>query len=985
MDNKENSIIELQDGLHTAFIDGINNSNLAYRPEFVSNDYRQGKKVLASIEQELLNCEEFCMSVAFVTRGGITPLLQTLKELEEKNVSGKILTTDYLMFSDPFALEKLATLKNIELKMFCTDSEVGGFHTKGYIFKKEEIYRIIIGSSNMTLNAMTKNREWNTKIVSTEDGEITKNILEEFEVLWKDDHSKEYDKFIEEYKTKYIIVKEQQKNAKKEQLINFDQYTLKPNKMQVAFVDNVMKMRAKNVERALLISSTGTGKSLASAFAIREMKPKKALFLVHREQIAKQAIKSYRRVFGNGKTFGLLSGTSKEMDVEYLFSTMQMMAKPEIYLQFSDAEFDVIVIDEVHHVGAGSYQKIMEYFKPKFWLGMTASPDTTNYDIYSVFNHQIAYEIRLQQALEEDLLCPFHYFGITDLKVNGEVFDESTGVKNFNNLVSDARVEYVIEKAEYYGCSGGRVKGLVFCSRIEEARALSANFNRHGYRTEVLTGEDSQERREQVIENLTDDENDYNQLDYIFTVDIFNEGIDVPEINQVIMLRPTKSPVVFIQQLGRGLRKIEDKEYVVILDFIGNYMNNFMIPVALSGDRSYNKDTIRKYVISGNNVIPGASTIHFDEISKTRIFNSIDRMKGIKEIIRQSYTSLKNRLGRIPYLVDFYNEGEVDPLLILANFKSYQIFLERMEGTVQKGKITENESLTLEYLSRNIASGKRPYELEILQELISSEEIRKSVLQEKIARKYGVCPDPDSVENAVTVLEGKFVSKKDELQKYCHIDIVSQDNERILRRLTSFYERLEHDEFAKQIKDVLLLGLKRYQDNYSNQKYRRGKFVLYKKYSRRDVCLLLNWGKDFSSTMYGMKRIDEDVCLFVTYHKIKGEDEQEYVNGKPDYADEFLNNQVFMWDSQIGKGPDSSYMKDVKEARNKHLFVKKSDAELEYYYMGQFDILSIEKGEKKDNSGKMKNIAKVELRMHDFVREDLLKYLKSIDNDGRKK
>ena len=245
----------------------------------------------------------------------------------------------------------------------------------------------------------------------------------------------------------------------------------------------------------------------------------------------------------------------------------------------------------------------MRYFKPKFWLGMTASPDTNQYDIYSIFDHHIAYEIRLQQALEEDLLCPFHYFGITDLEIDGKVFDDSAGVKNFSNLISDARVDYVIDKANYYGFSGDRVKGLIFCSRKDEAKELSKKFNERGLRTEVLTGEDDQARRETVIARLTDDEDVDNQLDYIFTVDIFNEGVDIPEINQVIMLRPTQSPVVFIQQLGRGLRKYEGKEYVVILDFIGNYMNNFMIPIALSGDRSYNKDAIqimKDYMASGS-------------------------------------------------------------------------------------------------------------------------------------------------------------------------------------------------------------------------------------------------------------------------------------------------------------------------------------------------------------------------------------------------
>lgn len=256
MDDRKNIIKNLQNGFHTAFIDGAFNSNLAYRPEFISNDYKQGKKVLATIEQELSNCDEFSISVAFITNSGITPLLQVLEELERKNIPGKILTTDYLMFSDPSALEKLATLNNIEVRMFCA-SKQEGFHTKGYIFKREEIYHIIVGSSNMTLKAVTKNREWNTKIVATKDGEYTQNVLEEFNLLWNDSNTKTYEDFFEDYKKRYILAKEQKQIAKKEQVVSLQQYTLKPNKMQVQFVSNLMAMREKGIAKALLISSTG--------------------------------------------------------------------------------------------------------------------------------------------------------------------------------------------------------------------------------------------------------------------------------------------------------------------------------------------------------------------------------------------------------------------------------------------------------------------------------------------------------------------------------------------------------------------------------------------------------------------------------------------------------------------------------------------------------------------------------------------------------
>ena len=323
-------------------------------------------------------------------------------------------------------------------------------------------------------------------------------------------------------------------------------------------IKNLNKLIEAGEKRALLISATGTGKTYASAFALRENNPRKALFLVHREQIAKQAIESYKKIFGNTKTFGLLSGNSKDFETDYLFSTMQMMSKEENFTRFKEDEFDIIVIDEAHRIGANSYQKIIQYFKPKLLLGMTASPERTDgYDVYKEFNHNIAYEIRLEQALEENFLCPFHYFGITDIVFENEVIDDNTNLRDFSKLTCDERVNYIIKQIEFFGHSGTTINGLVFCSSKKEAQVLSEKFNEKGYFTIALTGEDSQEKREEAINRLTSKNID-EKIDYIFTVDIFNEGVDIPEINQVIMLRPTESPIVFIQQLGRGLRKATD-------------------------------------------------------------------------------------------------------------------------------------------------------------------------------------------------------------------------------------------------------------------------------------------------------------------------------------------------------------------------------------------------------------------------------------------
>ena len=737
------------------------------------------------------------------------------------------------------------------------------------------------------------------------------------------------------------------------------------------------------------MTRAGTGKTYVSAFAMRELGFKRVLFLVHRGQLARQTKKSYERVFDKSVSMGLVGAGYHEYEKDYVFAMVQTLNRDEHLQKYRPDEFDCIILDEAHHSTANTYQKVMKYFRPKLWLGMTATPDKRDDDVegrnvYEIFNYQIAYEIRLQQAMEENFLCPFHYFGISDVSIIDEkkIKAKKIAERDFNLLTGDERVRHIIEQANYYGYSGERVKGIVFCSRIDESEELSAKFNAAGYRTIALNGDASEDERTNAFERLAMNEGDATEdmqpLDYIFSVEILNEGVDIVEVNQVIMLRPTESPIVFIQQLGRGLRKADGKEYVVVLDFIGNYNNNFMIPIALSGDKTYNPDTIRKYVISGNSTIPGASTVHFDEVAKDKIFESIDRIKGIKSIIKESYTALKNRLGRVPYLLDFYENGEVDPLVIIREYKTYQSFLESVEKEAYIGIISEQERITLEYLSKTVLSGARPYELEILKRFLNNKEIYMENIRKEFQEKYGYTLDMASFNNAISVLQGHFVSKEEEYKRYCDIDIVSYGKCNILQRMRGFEERLQHNEFYRQVENIIEVGLRRYKDKFAIGQTLDNPFVLYEKYSRRDVSLLMNCGKDLSSTMYGMKRIGDDVFIFVTYHKEEsGDDAKNYVDGKPDYADAFEDNMIFRWDSQIGRGIDSSYMEDVVTAPRKHLLVKKSDAETNFYYMGLFDVVDVKADKKKDNNGKERDITKVKIKMHHAVRDDLLRYLQS--------
>lgn len=890
-------ICEINNGLQTAFIDSTNNSNLAYRPQFITNDHKRGVKVLTHIENELMHCDEFSISVAFINRSGFVELSETMKELEQRGIKGRILTTDYLCFSDPYALDRLAALKNIELKMYHVDDAGVGFHTKGYLFRENGIYRIIIGSSNMTQTALSTNMEWNTQLVSTQQGEMAQSIVNEFEKLWTDDASVNYDEFIEPYRVKYSrkkkidkLIREQHRIAVQEEIVDIDTYKLKPNKMQEEFICSIHDLIERGAKKALLISATGTGKTYASAFAMRNEQPKKALFIVHRELIAKQAVKSYRRVFGNKKKIALLSGNSKEYDADVLFATMSMMAKAETLERYKTDEFDWICIDEVHRAGSESYQKIMSYFQPQFWLGMTASPERTDgFDIFNLFDHNIAYEIRLQQALKEDLLCPFHYFGITDIEINGEILNDQTGMRNFSYLISDVRVQHILKQANYFGYSGERVKGLIFCSGKKEAQELSLKFNEKGYYTTVLTGEDSEKQREACIELLTKEvsenevachqENIKNSkqtdltempyLDYIFTIDIFNEGVDIPEINQVLMLRPTESPIIFVQQLGRGLRKADDKEYVVIIDFIGNYTNNYMIPIALSGDRSYNKDSIRRYVSEGTRIIPGASTIHFDEVSRKRIFQSIDsaRTNDVK-LLKVSYEQLKYRLGRIPTVLDFKKYGTVDVSKYFDKFGSYYAFLVKYYGDEYTVRLSPEEENIVEFISKKVTNMKRIHELVLLRHLLHEGQRYLAYYERILNEEYHVKLSKQLEESVIRNLTNEF-PKEEERKKYQNCILIKKSSFGYQINDPFRSMLLANPEFAKIVDELIEYGIENYMENYSHS-YRDTNFQLYQKYTYEDVCRLLNWQRNMNAQNIGGYFYDAEtktLPVFINYDK----------------------------------------------------------------------------------------------------------------------
>lgn len=666
---------------------------------------------------------------------------------------------------------------------------------------------------------------------------------------------------------------------------------------------------------------------------------------------------------------------------DFIFATIQTLSKEENLHRYEKNAFDAIVIDEAHHSAANSYKKVLDYFEPKLWLGMTATPDKRDdnlegRNIYEIFNHQIAYEIRLQDAMEEDLLCPFHYFGITDLDIIADA-GKSSGekVENFRYLISEERVENVMKQAEYFGYSGDRVKGLIFCSRIDEAKELSKKFNDKGWRTLVLSGSDSEEARAAAIERLAGEESE-DALDYIISVDIFSEGVDVPEINQVIMLRPTESPIVFIQQLGRGLRKAENKEYVVVLDFIGNYRNNFMIPIALSGDRSYNKDNIRRYVTEGGRVIPGASTIHFDEISRKRIFQAIDNanFSDIK-LIRENYTNLKNKLGHIPALADFDKYGEMDVLRIFDNnsLGSYYKFLVKYEKEYTI-RLSEDEEKAIEFISKKLASGKRIHELELLKRTLQYHHGIIGRLRKHLSEKYQCEMDEHCTENVVNMMTNEFsMSAAKKTYAQCVFLKKEQDDYGIS---DVYGKMLQNPEFCAILEELVDFGISRYKVNYSYH-YQDTNLVLYQKYTYEDACRLLNWERNEVPLNIGGYKYDKKTKTFPIFINY---DKQDNISDTTKYEDHFVAENRLIAISKSGRSMDSedvqNFLKATERGIDVQLFVRKNKDDKiskEFYYLGRVIATGNAKQFVIPNTDK--TAVEIEWELETPVREDIYQYI----------
>ena len=967
------SVVDFSKGLESSFIQADPNADKRYAPRILANDELAGVNVLSVLKRELRDCISFDFSVAFITDSGIQTLIPILLELGERGIPGRILTSTYLNFNDPGALRTLLGYRNVETRVY-----QGEHHAKGYFFDKGGLSTIIIGSSNLTQKALTCNKEWNVLFHTYEQGDLLSEAKRQFNALWFSDTSVELSsQWIDEY--------EKHRNQRQTQRqppfsINYDNPSqslpskgfgtntegkttipakdeITPNKMQTHALEALAVLHARNEPRALLVSATGTGKTYLSALDVKATKPTRVLFVAHRKRILSASLESFQRVLKDGFAYEIYDGGKDRSSATCLFAMVGTLSRR--LDKFAPDAFDYIIVDEAHRTGAASYQVILDYFKPKFCLGMTATPSRTDgYDVYSLFNHVIAYRITLQDALDNDMLAPFHYFGIADLDIDDEAVDDF-GL--FSKLTSEERVRHIVQKIEEYTVDKNHRRGLIFCNRNEEAAQLSAMFNARGYRTIAISGSTSEPERDAAIAQL-----EQGELQYIFSVDILNEGVDIPSLNQIIMLRRTESAIVFVQQLGRGLRKFEGKEYALVLDFIGNYQKNYLVPVALSGDRSYNKDNLRKSVKEGSTVIPGCSTISFDRISEARIFKALEQGRfGNAKLIRGEYEHLKQIIGRIPSLLDFDENESIDPMIIIRKYGSYAAFLEKYEEDC-KHSFSKQKLEMLKFLSQKLASGKSRDELILLKRLIGDSSRHESV--SAFAGYAGIAAE--RMRSITNVLSGSFSTAGAQL--------VENDGNGITLS-GQFYRALRDDEFKRHVLDAIEFGLARNARDYA-EVYKDTDFVLNAKYTREEICRLLKWEKEPNYQNVGGYFHDKKTNtfpVFIDYEK------DPSISITTMYEDRFVSDRELIAISKSNRTLSSPEIASLRNAATNgmrcFLFLRKNkedkDDGKEFYFLGE--IYPTGKFEQIVMQGTTTNAVEITYRLETPVKADLYDYFLS--------
>lgn len=621
-------------------------------------------KLSIEIGKEIYSADEIYLLISFIRWSGLREILPELKEFTDKGKKLKVITTSYMGATELKAIKELANLKNTEIKI-SYDVDRTRLHAKAYILKRNNNFTTAyIGSSNISKVAMTSGLEWNMKVSERESFEIIQKMMATFETYWNDSTFELFNNTEDDIRKLKSALENYNKKYNEDNQIAFS-FNIKPYTYQQEILDNLeaerkIFKRYKN----LVVAPTGVGKTIISAFDYKKFKMEnenaRILFIAHREEILKKSRDTFRVIL-NDMNFGeLLVGKNKPEKIDNLFISIQSLKSSKLIERVTPDFYDYIVIDEVHHGAAESYQKVFEYFKPKVLLGLTATPDRMDgLDITEYFDKRIAFDMRLPEAIDNKLLSPFQYFGVSDsvdlseLKWTRGGYDVSDleNVYVFNEKIAKKRANEIIRNTIEYVNDIEKVKGLAFCASIKHADFMSKLFNDAGIKSISLTGNTDDEIRKKAISEL-----EKGNIKFIFTVDLFNEGVDIPEVNTILFLRPTESLTIFLQQLGRGLRLSENKECLTVLDFIGESNKNYNFQEKFRALIGKTKKSVKSYVEDGFEVMPKGCYIRLE--------------KQAKEYVLRNIKEFKNNNKNLTNKIEFF-EGDIGQKLTLANFLKY--------------------------------------------------------------------------------------------------------------------------------------------------------------------------------------------------------------------------------------------------------------------------------------------------------------------------
>lgn len=611
---------------------------------------------LPYLSHEIACATHIDMAVAFIKTSGLELLfsdlmtaLQRETESNAKSAKIRILTSDYLDVTDPDALRSLMLLqaKGAEIKIFQTNKNSASFHLKAYLFAELENGKLIqgtafIGSSNISKTALMSGLEWNYKVSYPTDSGLLE-ARSRFEEIFHHENSLNLnDDWIDHYEKNrqlnsgHFVISDLPEERETVPL---------PTQIQNNALEQLAITRAKGYKRGLVVLATGLGKTWLAAFDAFQMKAKKVLFVAHREEILDQAARTFLRI-NPQKKVGYFTGQSRDTTVDILCASVQSLSKKQHLEKFSEQHFDYLVVDEFHHADAFTYRKIINYFDPQFLLGLTATPDRTDQaDILSLCDNNLVFYCNLAKGIEHQLLAPFHYYGILDTTVNYDEMPWRNGKFDPNDLSvklsTQARANHVLKEWKLKS----QKRTIAFCVSKSHADYMSQHFSSMGIKSEaVYSG--SNIGRSEALEHLKS-----GKIDVIFSVDLFNEGVDLPNIDTVLMLRPTESKILFLQQLGRGLRLSPEKKHLVVLDFIANHKSFFHKPQALLGLSSNPQALVQLAIDYEKNTLqlPAGCLVNYD-------LEIIDFLKQLEHnTIQKEYQALKDNLGRRPSISEFYH------------------------------------------------------------------------------------------------------------------------------------------------------------------------------------------------------------------------------------------------------------------------------------------------------------------------------------------